>query len=154
MPPIFESSEWQEVNDNLDKNRIFSGKSVFHKYLLKGKIRCGVCGRNYYGRASINLVDNYYMCSSKRFKHENCGNRSINIPILNDLVWKRFLDNQYLSDALQEHIKKGSDQNIISQLEDEISSFNAKLKSLEKERARAIQFAVKGIIDKKHFKLL
>lgn len=149
VPAIFESTEWQKVNDNLKKNRNNSGRSVSHKYLLKGKIRCEVCGRNYYGKSRVNLRDNFYMCSSKRIKNENCGNRSVNIPILDTLVWKRFLYHQDLSDILQEHIKRGNDENTISQLEDKISALNTKLKSLEKERDRVIQLAIKEQITEK-----
>ena len=153
VPAILESTEWQKVNDNLKKNRNNSGKAVSHKYLLKGKLRCGVCGRNYYGKARVNLRDNFYMCSSKRIKHENCGNRSINIPMLDALVWKRFLYHKDLSDILQDHIKKGNDENIISQLVDEISILNAKLKSLEKERAKVIEFAIKEQITEKELEI-
>jgi len=149
VPAIFKSTEWQKVNDNLKKNRNNSGKAVSHKYLLKGKISCGVCGRNYYGKSRVSLRDNFYMCSSKRIKNENCGNRSINIPMLDALVWKRFLYHKDLSDILQDHIKKGNDENIIFQLSDEISVLNAKLKSLEKERAIVIQFAIKEQITEK-----
>ena len=50
-PIIIEPNLWQKVNDNLKKNRNNSGKKVEHKYLLKGLLMCGDCGRNYYGRA-------------------------------------------------------------------------------------------------------
>jgi site-specific DNA recombinase len=149
VPAIFESSEWQKVNENLKKNRNNSGKAVSHKYLLKGKIRCGVCGRNYYGKSRVNLRDNFYMCSSKRIKHENCGNRSINIPMLDSLIWKRFLQDKDLSEILKNHINQGNDENVIFQLKDEISILNAKLKSLERERSKVIQFAIKEQITEK-----
>ncbi len=149
VPPIFDATEWQEVNDNMVKNRSFSGKAVRHLYLLKGKISCGFCNRNYYGRTSKDNHVNFYICSGKRTALINCKNRAINIPILDALVWDRFLDNKDLSDALQEHIKRGSDHSTITQLEDDILSFGAKLKSLEKEKAKIIQFAVKEIIDEK-----
>jgi site-specific DNA recombinase len=152
VPAIFDSSEWQKVNDNLKNNRNNSGKNVSHKYLLKGKIRCGVCGRNYYGRSRVSLKDNFYMCSSKRLKHENCGNRSINIPVLDALVWKRFLYHKDLSDVLKEHIEKGNDKNILDQIEQEISLCDIELKRLEKERTKTIQFALKEIIDEKELK--
>ena len=99
-PIIINPIHWQQVNDNLKKNRNNSGKKVDHKYLLKGKLICSKCGRNYYGRRRVDLSDNFYMCSSKRIKNQNCGNRSINIEILDRLVWHTVLREG----TLKEHI--------------------------------------------------
>ena len=99
-PIIINPILWQEVNDNLKKNRNNSGKKVDHKYLLKGKLICSKCGRNYYGKRRADLSDNFYMCSSKRIKNQNCGNRSINIEILDRLVWHTVLREG----TLKEHI--------------------------------------------------
>ena len=40
------------------------------------------------GKKRLDLSDNHYSCSSKRYKEDNCKSRSINIDILNDLVWE------------------------------------------------------------------
>jgi site-specific DNA recombinase len=95
VPSIFSAEYWQVVNDNLQRNRNNSGKVVTHNYKLKGFLTCGVCGRNYYGRTRVNLKDNFYMCSSKRFKHLNCGNRSINIKFLENLADYFIKEKQY-----------------------------------------------------------
>ena len=95
VPSIFSAEYWQVVNDNLQRNRSNSGKVVTHNYKLKGFLTCGVCGRNYYGRTRVNLKDNFYMCSSKRFKELNCGNRSINIKFLDNLADYFIKEKQY-----------------------------------------------------------
>ena len=53
-PNIVEPHYWQRVNDNLKNNANNSGKVVNHKYMLKGIMTCGICGRNYYGRTRVN----------------------------------------------------------------------------------------------------
>jgi DNA invertase Pin-like site-specific DNA recombinase len=68
VPKIIDIDYWQLVNDNLKNNRNNSGKSVEHKYLLKGVLTCSICNRNYYGRSRVSLKDNAYVCSSKRHK--------------------------------------------------------------------------------------
>lgn len=95
VPSIFSAEYWQVVNDNLQRNRNNSGKAISHTYKLKGFLTCGVCGRNYYGRTRVNLKENFYMCSSKRFKHLNCGNRSINIKFLDSLADYFIKEKQY-----------------------------------------------------------
>jgi DNA invertase Pin-like site-specific DNA recombinase len=79
VPAIINSTKWEKAQKNLKNNRNNSGKKVVHQYLLKGLLRCGVCGRNMYGKTRVSKHDNFYMCSSKRIKGENCGNRSVNI---------------------------------------------------------------------------
>jgi hypothetical protein len=37
------------------------------------------------------LSDNQYICSSQRYRNSFCGNRGINIPKLNNIVWNSFL---------------------------------------------------------------
>jgi len=39
------------------------------------------------GKKRNDLSDNFYYCGSKRHKEDNCKSRSVNIDILNDLVW-------------------------------------------------------------------
>lgn len=95
VPEIVTSEYWQLVNDNLARNRNHSGKVITHHYNLKGFITCGKCGRNYYGRTRVSLKDNFYMCSSKRYKHLNCGNRSINIKFLDNLAEYFIREKQY-----------------------------------------------------------
>ena len=86
-PKIFDEDYWEKVNNNLTNNRNNTGKKVEHKYLLKGILECGLCGRNMYGRTRVNKKDHYYMCSSKRYKDLNCGNRSINIDFIEMYLW-------------------------------------------------------------------
>lgn len=99
VPAIFDYDYWKLVNDNLQANRNNTGKKVDHIYKLKGFITCAKCGRNYYGRSRVNKKDHYYMCSSKRLKTENCGNRSINIDFIENLV------DYFLTEQKYQHIE-------------------------------------------------
>ena len=105
-PAIFDSVYWQKVNDNLPKNRKNSGKKVDHQYLLKGKLICGKCGRNLYGRKRVSKKDNVYICSSRRYKELNCGSRGMNIDKLESFVWNRFFKGDELLNLLKAEIKK------------------------------------------------
>jgi site-specific DNA recombinase len=145
-PNIITSIHWQKVNDNLKANRNNSGKVVNHKYLLKGIIKCSKCGRNYYGRKRVSKKDNFYMCSSKRIKSENCGNRSINIDVIEDLIWKRFFIEKDLL-KLTENYFKGIDSEIkLTQIRVDIKLIEEELKANAKEHKNAVNLAIKGIL--------
>lgn len=110
-PQIIESSTFNKVKENLIKNRNNSGKKVEYRYLLKGLLKCGKCGRNYYGRTRTSKKDNFYMCSSKRYKSQNCGNSSINIPYLETFIIKHLFNTRNLLNHLQELSKKDNSIN-------------------------------------------
>jgi archaellum component FlaC len=130
-PAIFDAQYWQQVNDNLKKNANNSGKVVSHKYLLKGLLRCGKCGRNMYGRTRVNKRDNYYLCSSKRYKNLNCGNRSINIDFLEKFIMSKFYGDYKLYDKVKEHFNSLNNNEELDRLGDKLKSHKAALKGLE-----------------------
>jgi len=143
-PIIIEPKFWQKVNENLKKNRNNSGKKVNHKYLLKGVLECGVCGRNMYGRTRTNKHDHYYMCSSKRYKDINCGNRSINIDFIEKFLWEVVLEDAYVIDELE---KENKEDDIIDKLNEEKKEIEKQLSSLNKEISKVNQLAIDGFFN-------
>ena len=143
-PAIFEEHYWNKVNQNLKANRNNSGKVVEHKYLLKGIVRCGKCGRNYYGRTRVNKKDNYYMCSSKRIKTENCGNRSINIDVLENLIWSVFVENGTLLQLIKEHFADNEKDNILKELTATKEQYQKELNEVNRQLKRLIELALNG----------
>ena len=151
-PVIIKEDYWLKVNENLKENRNNSGVSVKHKYLLKGLLRCGKCGRNMYGRTRVNKSDNYYMCSSKRYKHENCGNRSINIDKLDELIWTKFICDGQLSKVVSEHFKTTSNEDNISTLESELSTLEASLKTTRNNKSKLINAVLNEVLSNEDIK--
>lgn len=145
-PAIFDDVYWNKVNDNLKNNQNNTGKKVEHKYLLKGLLICGRCGRNYYGRTRVNKKDNYYMCSSKRYKSENCGNRSINIDVLEDFIWLKLIVTDKMAELINNYLKDNSNNTKTKQLEADLATFERALDSLSKERENAVKLAIKGLL--------
>jgi site-specific DNA recombinase len=147
VPALFDKHYWQKVNDNLKNNSNNSGKNTEHKYLLKGVITCGRCGRNYYGRTRLSKKDNYYMCSSKRIKTENCGNRSLNIDILDEIVWSKFIGDGKLSILIENHFKSINTTDIVDDINKEIKAIESKLKVLDKEKTNIMGSVKVGIFN-------
>lgn len=143
-PAIFDTVYWQKVNDNLPKNRKNSGKKVDHQYLLKGKLICGVCGRNLYGRKRPNNKDNAYICSSRRYPKMNCGNRGINIDRLEDYIWNRFFLDGEMQRTIQSEMERAEDNPRIDEAKKELSESQKQIDGLGEERKRAIKLVIQG----------
>jgi site-specific DNA recombinase len=146
-PIIIEPRYWQKVNDNLKKNANNSGKKVEHKYLLKGIIKCGRCGRNYYGRSRQNKRDHYYTCSSKRRGVENCGNRSINIDFIEGLIWEHFFSQGLFRERLQDYFKQLESEPRIKEIEEQTKNYNAIIKEQTEQKKELVRLAAKGVLE-------
>ena len=146
VPKLFDYEYWKKVNENLQTNRNNSGKVVTHKYLLKGILSCGRCGRNYYGRSRVSLKDNAYICSSKRYKELNCNNRGINITKLDDIIWNKFIADKHLNKLITNHFNNTDTKQIETELLKEISLIEKEIKQLDNEKDNVLKSIRKGII--------
>jgi site-specific DNA recombinase len=147
-PAIFNDLYWEKVQQQykLNGNSKNTGKNVDHKYLLKGLLECNQCHRNYYGRTRISKKDNYYMCSSKRYKDLDCTNRSINIDVLDKIVWNvMYQDNLY--DKILNSFKNGDASKRKTELIENLSTNQNKFDNLSKEHKKAIELVIKGLAD-------
>lgn len=148
-PAIFEEWYWEKVNNNLKNNSNNRGKAVEHSYLLKGLLRCGKCGANYYGRTRVPKTneegkllkpkDHYYMCSSKRRGEHNCGNRSISIDTLDTIIWSHFIFGGRMRELLINHFSNNETALRLKDIE-------AKIGEGENEQER-LNFQVQTLIE-------
>ncbi|XJR90294.1 recombinase family protein [Elizabethkingia anophelis] len=143
VPAIISPEYWDKVNSNLSKNANNTGKKVLHRYLLKGVLSCGKCGRNMVGRSRTNKKDHYYQCSSKRYKGESCGNRSINIDKIEGIIWSHFFKGNDLLNLLQNDLTK--DDNKIEALNKDLQALQKKIEQQKKEKANLINAVAKGL---------
>lgn len=151
-PPVFDKKYWQNVNDNLKCNSNNSGKSTEHKYLLKGLLRCGRCGRNYYGRTRVSKKDNYYMCSSKRHKDSNCGNRSLNIDVLDDMIWTRFVGDGKLTKLIENHFNQVKTGDFVSEIETNIKTLHEEIKINDRNKNKLLDLVLTDVLTNEEVK--
>jgi site-specific DNA recombinase len=90
-PKIVSEEEYELVQRGFKQRTNTKNTTNKYFYLLKGLIYCDRCRSRFYGRTREDLSDNQYICSSQRYKNKFCGNRGINIPKLNNIVWNSFL---------------------------------------------------------------
>jgi DNA invertase Pin-like site-specific DNA recombinase len=90
-PAIIDADRFDLIQSMLKRANNFKNTNNKHFYLLKGLMKCGGCGNNFYGRKKTNLTDNYYTCSTHIFGNW-CGNKGVGIDNLNNLVWVALLN--------------------------------------------------------------
>lgn len=143
-PSIVTAKYWQEVQDNLKNNRNNSGKTVKHKYLLKGLLGCGRCGRNYYGRSRVSKKDHYYQCSSKR--EISCGSRSINIDRFETFVWHTLFLNHEILVLLVDNYSKSNNKQIITTKKTDLKSYELSNIKLREDISKLLDLKISGNI--------
>ncbi|MDB9994062.1 recombinase family protein [Flavobacteriaceae bacterium] len=141
-PKIIEPDLWQKVNDNLKNNRNNSGKKVDHKYLLKGLLKCGECGRNYYGRKRLSGKDNSYICSSKRYKELTCCNKGILIPFLDELIWSQLVSKKLFIKAYQDFIANNDNDLTVSRIKKENNILEKTISSNKKKINKLLDYFI------------
>jgi site-specific DNA recombinase len=151
-PSTFDEIYWQTVNDNLKLNSNNGGKVATYNYLLKGLLRCGKCGRNYYGKTRADKSDHFYMCSSKRKKEDNCGNRSVNIDVLDMLIWNKFVIDGELLELIKSHYESLKNTDIVNELETEIKANLKELKAAEDDKSYFLELVLKREIEREDIK--
>ncbi len=114
VPAIIGTDTWEEVQIQIQKNRNQTGGNKY-QYLLKGMCFCGKCGAPMIGRKRENNKDNYYFCMSKRWK-VSCGNRSLNIDYLEEMVWYAVTNSNIITDIALQEVDKLTDPEHIKEL--------------------------------------
>ena len=151
VPAIFEEWYWEKVNENLKNNSNNKGIPVKHTYLLKGLIRCGKCGSNYYGRTRVAIgdkkpKDHYYMCSSKRRSEKNCGNRSVSIDALDTLIWFHLIYGGRMKEMIELSLNKSDSNKRLIELQTKHTNLLSKSESLISQKDKIAEAIGLGII--------
>jgi site-specific DNA recombinase len=95
VPAIVSEQEWQAAQEVLTSNRIMCRRNLREPYLLRGLIKCGVCGLSYSGlRMKPPQRDHYYRCNGRQqarglygITGKKCPARSLNGEYVERLVW-------------------------------------------------------------------
>ena len=95
VPAIISEQTWDAAQKTLQTNRIMSKRNSRTVYLLRGLIKCGLCGLTYSGmRSRPPQRDHYYHCNGRQFARglyglhgKRCPAKSINGDYIERVVW-------------------------------------------------------------------
>jgi site-specific DNA recombinase len=92
VPAIIDRATWELAQEQLKANSHFSPRNnTRHAYLLRGLVRCGICGKAFSG-ATFKRREReyqYYICNQRNPTpgEEKCTARHIPLALLEKLVW-------------------------------------------------------------------
>ena len=95
VPAIVTEEIWNRAQQVLRSNRIMATRNGRTPFLLRGLIKCGLCGLTFSGgRASPRQPDHYYHCNGRQFARglygltgKKCAAKSINGLYVEQVVW-------------------------------------------------------------------
>lgn len=134
VPAIISEDIWARAQIVKKENVILSMRNAkVRDYLLRGLIKCGECGKTYYG-ISYKQRNSVYACSGKRgdnkkIMHIKCENLNVNADMIEEEVWNECLNivknyDKYIEDLKQKDETKDikKDELDLQKLENELNN--------------------------------
>lgn len=130
VPAIVSKELWDAAQAVLRENQLTNSRNSTRQYLLRGLIKCGLCGLTYSGTAYSGprrKMKRYYVCGGK-FKYKGpilgrCSNKNVPSDWIEEMVWREcvnFIQNpgeaiQLLNDGLDQ--RKDQTAKLLEELE-------------------------------------
>lgn len=156
VPAIVTADAWLAAQQVLKGNRIEAVGHNRRSYLLRGLIKCGLCGLTFSGSRSNKDRDHYYHCNGRMMARgiyglngKKCPSKILNGDYVDRLVWadiESFLRNPgEILERLRERLsmQDGERQRRRKELED----LAARLQEKATERERVLALFRRGRID-------
>ena len=150
VPAIVTRQQWEQVQNIIAQNATLSSRNTKREYLLKGLLRCGVCGM---GLVASHLKSSgntryYYRCVIKsspqyRSMEVKCSNRYIPVEALEERIWAMFVDLSSGDSDINDYLQ-GMD---IPDHSAQIEKLAKKQKELVAERIEIMKWYRAKIID-------
>ena len=97
VPALVSNDVWEKAQKTLKSNVLFSKRHSCHQYLLRGLMKCGLCGLTYIGfvsRRPSGKQEFYYRCNGKHgarglysVSGQRCPSKDINGIFVEQAVW-------------------------------------------------------------------
>jgi site-specific DNA recombinase len=158
VPAIVAEDIWQKAQKTLTANVLFSRRNSGHQYLLRGVMKCGLCGLTYIGvanRRPSGKEEFYYRCNGKHGTRglfgangHRCPSKDVNGSFLEQMIWsdvEGFLRNPgAVVEQLEQRIAAESRDSHRSK--DRLKKLEADLAAKTGERDRILELYRKGRI--------
>ena len=157
MPAIVTTEVWEAAQEVLKSNRIMASRNNRQPYLLRGLIKCALCGLTFSGmRMKPPQRDHYYRCNGRQFARglyglsgKKCPSKTLNGDHVERLVWadiESFLRNpgEILARLHERVTMQDGDR---QRRQKELDDFQAALLQKTSERDRILGLFRRGRID-------
>src|SRR6185437_8577432 len=156
VPAVVTPEVWEKAQATLKKNRLMVQRPDHKGYLLRGLIRCGICGLSFVGARTRTGFSHIYKCTGRqqyRAIHgpdgKRCPSRALNGSAVDAIVWadvEQFLRNpgEVLA-KLRARLSMGDDER--QRRERLLANLRACLEDKGNERERVLGLYRRGRID-------
>ncbi|MBI3681122.1 MAG: recombinase family protein [Acidobacteria bacterium] len=154
VPAIVTEATWKKAQETLQANFLFSPRSAKNQYLLRGLIKCGLCGLTYVGIAANRpngKREFYYRCNGAHSPSVysalgRCQSKAVRGDHLEQQVWsdvETFLRNP--EPVLQQlHARLESDAQGSDQIRKQVTRLEGLLAQKATERSRVVALYRRG----------
>jgi len=97
VPALVTHDIWERAQKTLKSNVLFSKRNACHQYLLRGLMKCGICGLTYIGfvsRRPSGKQEFYYRCNGKHGARglysvtgRRCHSKDVNGSFVEQAIW-------------------------------------------------------------------
>ena len=162
-PPIVDEALWEAANATLHRNQIAAMAHASHDYLLRGLIRCGICGLTFCGMTTTRpngKRESYYRCNGKQQARglygkegKRCPSSGVRGEELEAEIWADigvFLSKPgaVIRQLEQQMIAGGSESSLVTS---EVRDLEAALARKGESRRRALDAYTEEWISKEEF---
>ncbi len=158
VPAIVDAETFDRAREILRSHMLFSRKNAKRRYLLRGLMKCGLCGLTYIGTgytSSQGKIKAYYCCNGKHGARgiygengQRCPSTAISCDI-EDAIWQDiegFLRNP--GDVLKQLEERQGDQaEVGARLQADITKLQKALATKASERERVVTAYRRGFIE-------
>lgn len=154
VPAIVTPELFKKVQEQLARNKRYAPRNNNkNKYLLGGAIYCP-CGFARTGDPANG--SRYYRCTDRlnngsSEKTRKCFEHGINVPVLDDLVWRNLSGLLQQPELVFEQAKKWQNERV-SPLEAELARLKERLQGLEEKHRRFLSLFGEGEITEQQYK--
>lgn len=142
VTPIVDKATWDRAQETLSENGIVSLRNTKREYLLTGKIKCSICGRNFTGLGYRGYT--YYACSNFRLKNRNdptkCINGLIRADVLDNEIWKDISEIVKNPRLIREFIDNKLSGEDGFDIKSEIEKRKKRLEKLSIEKSKLVKY--------------
>ena len=160
VPRIIDDAQFARVQQRIKENRRFARRRAKRKYLLKGLLKCGLCGHSFTGHTQTTVPKRdgqralgYYTCNLRSSPLQagvatRCTNERLIVSGADEIVWTAvrdlLLDSGELAKKLQAWLAQARSD---STAEERLRSAATRLGELNRQRERLIDAYQTGALD-------
>ncbi|MGI6649585.1 MAG: recombinase family protein [Bacillota bacterium] len=151
IPVIIEMQEFEKAQQIAKERKIMSQPAgSYKKYLLRGLIKCGICGSSYNGTSCNKGKFFYYRCNHRKKLPGNatCNSPGLPAEIIENIIWdeiKNFFANpRRLAKEVAEYLEQETVNPV--NLDEELHQIREAQKTLAQEKKKLLDLFAKGVV--------